>query len=139
LTQMLLVSSQSHQASMVVNKSCSGQVNSIRSLITIVILEAVDRGESVSSPPGALARLQVKASVVLSSHIRIKVAMRGVRAPDRRWVLQIVLHLYNLLLDLSLEVLSRSYGLVIGELTLRYMVLRVDLHIFLVDLIDLVD
>ena len=65
--------------------------------------------------------------------------MRGVRAPDRRWVLQIVLHLNDLLLDLGLEVLSRSYGLVIGELALRYMVLRVDIHIFLVDLIDLVD
>ena len=77
--------------------------------------------------------------MVLSSHIRIKIAMRGVRAPDRRWVLQIVLHLNDLLLDLGLEVLSRSYGLVIGELALRYMVLRVDIHVFLVDLIDLVD
>lgn len=64
--------------------------------------------------------------------------MRGVRASNRRWVLQIVLHLNDLLLDLGLEVLSRSYSLVIGKLTLRYMVLRVNLHVFLVDLIDLV-
>jgi hypothetical protein len=64
--------------------------------------------------------------------------MRGVRASNRRWVLQIVLHLNDLLLHLRLEVLSRSYSLVIGKLTLRYMVLRVNLHVFLVDLIDLV-
>ena len=76
--------------------------------------------------------------MVLTSHIRIKVAMRGVRASNRRWVLQIVLHLNDLLLHLCLEVLSRSYSLVIGKLTLRCMVLRVNLHVFLVDLIDLV-
>jgi hypothetical protein len=64
--------------------------------------------------------------------------MRGVRASNRRWVLQIVLHLNDLLLHLGLEVLSRSYSLVIGKLTLRYLVLRVNLHVFLVDLIDLV-
>ena len=66
------------------------------------------------SPSAALALLQVEASVVLTSHIGIKVSMRGVRASYRRWILQIVLHLNDLLLDLSLEVLSRSYSLVIG-------------------------
>ena len=40
---------------MVVNESCSCQVNGIRSLITVVILKAIDRGQAVVSAPGALA------------------------------------------------------------------------------------
>jgi hypothetical protein len=40
---------------MVVNESCSSQVNSIRSLITIVILEAIDGGQAIVRTSGTLA------------------------------------------------------------------------------------
>jgi hypothetical protein len=103
---LVLLMSEFHQATIVVDETSSCQVYRVLAIfmiVVIVILHAAYGRESIVEAD-SLTLLQIKTGLTLALEIRLQIGLGRILTSDGGGILQIILHFNDFLLYLGLEI-----------------------------------
>jgi hypothetical protein len=115
---LVLLMSEFHQATIVVDESGSCQVYRVLAIfmvVVIVILHASYGGETVVEAY-SLTLLQIKTCLTLSLQVRLQIGLGRILTSNGGGILQIILHFNDFLLYFILEIFPGVQSLIICDL-----------------------